>query len=512
MPIRMVNDPNRDNNNSGGGGPRFGGLVKFLPLIIGFLLKRPKLLIPILIIGFLFYYFDGCNTITGGGDQNYDNSAFNTGGELDPEEYAKADIFNFLDGTNSLPQRVSLDQFAPKRLNQGAQGSCVAWANAYSARTILEARRTGKDPNSVAFSPSFMYNQIKLGNDCQGSYIVRAVENLNKYGAAPYNLMPYNPNSCTQQPSDQAYSMAQNFKIKGATRIAENPNGAMVPADVVQIKHTIAAGAPVAIGMMVGGSFMQGMMGKELWIPTRSDYDQYGFGGHAMTIIGYDDNLSGGALQIMNSWGPEWGNNGIAWIRYADFIKFNKEAYAYAPMGAVNEPIPDKFDVEFGLVNSTTGSAIPLKSISNGLFRTTGKVSPGTRFKIKIQNNIECYGYIFGQETDNSSYVLYPSTAKHSAYCGVTGSRVFPHSQSLTPDDKGTRDAFAVLISRKPIDYKKTNDAISAMRNDDYYAAFKSALGNQLINNINFRTSTGVSFTAPSADNKMALFVIEVDK
>jgi len=448
----------------------------------------------------------------GGGDKEYDNSAFNTGGELDPQEYAKADIFNFLDGTNSLPQRASLEKFAPKRLNQGAQGSCVAWSNAYSARTILESRRTGKEPNSVAFSPAFMYNQIKLGNDCQGSYIVRAVENMNTYGAAPYNLMPYNAGNCSARPSDQAFSTAQNFKIKGATRIAENPRGAMTPADVVQIKHTVAAGAPVAIGMMVGGSFMQGMMGKQVWEPSRSDYSQYGFGGHAMTIIGYDDNLAGGSLQIMNSWGPEWGRNGIGWVKYKDFIKFNKEAYAYAPMGAVNQPKPNKFDVEFGLVQSTNGKAIPIRAVSLGVFRTTGKVTPGTRFKIRIKNNIECYGYIFGKEVDNTSYVLYPKTPKHSAYCGVTGSRLFPHSQSLTPDDKGTRDAFAVLITRQAIDYNKANNAISSMRNANYYAAFSSALGSQILRNINFRTSTGVSFTAPSNDDKMALFVIEVEK
>ena len=63
--------------------------------------------------------------------------------------------------------------------------------------------------------------------------------------------------------------------------------------------------------MMVGGSFMQDMAGQEVWIPTESDYQQRGFGGHAMCVIGYDDfkfrDEEAGGFQIMNSWGPGMG-------------------------------------------------------------------------------------------------------------------------------------------------------------------------------------------------------------
>ena len=45
-------------------------------------------------------------------------------------------------------------------------------------------------------------------------------------------------------------------------------------------------------------------------------------GGHAMTVVGYDDTLNGGSFRIVNSWGYQWGDNGYAWIRYSDFKKF----------------------------------------------------------------------------------------------------------------------------------------------------------------------------------------------
>ena len=69
---------------------------------------------------------------------------------------------------------VSLREYAPERLNQGRQGSCVGWSSAYAARTILHSRATGQDPNSVTFSPSYLYNQIALSG-CQGAYINEAM-------------------------------------------------------------------------------------------------------------------------------------------------------------------------------------------------------------------------------------------------------------------------------------------------------------------------------------------------
>ena len=50
--------------------------------------------------------------------------------------------------------------------------------------------------------------------------------------------------------------------------------------------------------------------------------------GHAMVIIGYDDNMYGGAFEILNSWGEEWGDNGYIWIRESDLIKYSLAYWA----------------------------------------------------------------------------------------------------------------------------------------------------------------------------------------
>ncbi len=36
-----------------------------------------------------------------------------------------------------------------------------------------------------------------------------------------------------------------------------------------------------------------------------------------MVVIGYNDTKN--AFKVMNSWGTKWGDNGFAWIDYANF-------------------------------------------------------------------------------------------------------------------------------------------------------------------------------------------------
>ena len=218
-------------------------------------------------------------------------SSFATGGVLDPREFDKAPVYEGLDETkNTLPEAVSLLKFAPAPGDQGQQGSCVAWSSAYGARTILEASSAGFNPNQTAFSPSFMYNQIGL-DGCQGSYIIRAMENLTKVGAVPLDEFPYNDQDCSRQPSSQVMRDASQYRMLGFTRLTRGDNVDNI--SLYAIKEHLSKDVPVVIGMMVGGSFMQGMMGQEIWHPQDQDYSMMGFGGHAMCVIGYDDRKEG---------------------------------------------------------------------------------------------------------------------------------------------------------------------------------------------------------------------------
>lgn len=527
-PDEGFNDQPQRPDRRGGGGGGFpgggGGLGGFLPALLGMLFKRPKLLLILLAVLAVLYFVGGqkgCNVGGGGGSAVGQLVQLMTGAKLDPKMYDKAEVYEPLTDNvkDPLPERFTLERFAPQRRNQGQQGSCVAWASGYAARSIVQAEATKADPNSTAFSPSYLYNQIKLdGNDCQGSYILRAMENMQKGGILPFSQFAYTDENCSKLPSDQQKEQAQQYRIKGFQRLSVSGDDQEV--DLVAMKQQLSHGAPVVIGMMVGGTFMQEMMGQDTWTPDQSDYQRAGFGGHAMCVIGYDDFKFGneGGFQLMNSWGPEWGNNGTAWVRYGDFKFFCKEAYAMYPLGEGVDVKPQRFDIRFGLAEvdakgQPTGGHIALKHQDGRVFRTDKAVTKGTRFKVEVTNNAECYTYLLGLDTDGSTYVLFPYTPKHSPYCGITGTRVFPKDQSLTADEVGTTDEMAILVTNQPFDYPKINELLKANAAKGLDAKLAAVLGNELTPATEPTYAEGETFgaNAPTTRNALAI-VLEIDK
>lgn len=512
MPIRMEKDDPNQSENRRRSGSGANALLKFLPLILMFLFKRPKLLIPVLLIGAVWYFFlGGSEMLSSSGGYDAADENFMFGATLSEEQYDKAQVFEPLayGSFNQLPRSISLQEHAPKPLHQGRQGSCVGWASAYAARTILHSKATGQNPDQIAFSPAYLYNQIAL-DGCQGAYMLDAMRAMRQNGAVPFNEFGYTDRSCSTKPSGSVVNLGQQFRIKGYNRLTLGGNN--YKPDIQAIKQNLAQGAPVVIGMQVGGSFMSRMVGQKVWRPTQGDYSLRGFSGHAMCVIGYDDNLEGGAFEIQNSWGQDWGARGIGWVRYSDFEYFVKEAYGLYPMGTADKFDENKLAVEFGLLDLATKNTIALQGIGDGLFTTTAPIDKGDKFKILIANSVECYIYVFGQETDGSSYILFPYTSKHSPYCGITGTRLFPKDYSMVADDIGNKDYIAIIISKEELDFNQLNSRINAGSQADYYAKVRAAIADEQIPNIRYQTGQTIAFETDTRGKSAVGMVIEIDK
>lgn len=527
MPVRMTDDPvdpnQQDDDGGGGRGPNLpggggGGIASLLPLLLG--LFKGKGIIVLLVLGagafFLLNRGDGCNPT------EIIKKFSESGYSFNPKEFDKAKIYEGLDEENAanqaaLPEAVSLLRFAPERKNQGQQGSCVAWSSAYASQTILTAAATGEDPNKIAFSPSYLYNQIKL-EGCEGSYIQRAMESMQKNGGVPLSQYPYNDQDCEREPSSSDLQTGRQNLIHGFTRITNGDN--IEEISIRGIKEHLAKDAPVAIGMMVGQSFMQDMMGQELWTPQGMDESGVGMGGHALSVIGYDDRKFGGAFQIMNSWGPEWGKNGVGWIRYSDFKNYAREAYGLDPLPKRSNVANIPLECTIGLINNDGGKNIPLHITNGNIFQTVSPISIGTRFKMSIENKTECYIYVFGREVDNSSYILFPymkpgeTVSKHSPYCGITGYRLFPRAQSYEADSISNNDQIAIVVSKDELDYNALNQEINRSNGRDYAAKVNEALQSILISSARFNnTNTGsIYFKVDANSNKAVACIVSIDK
>jgi C1A family cysteine protease len=447
------------------------------------------------------------------------------GCELKKEFFDQAEVFEPLAKDmpeNQSPTKVSLEQYAPKRLSQGSQGSCTAWACTYAAMTINRARALQLDPNSIAFSPAFIYNQITKGN-CTGTHIGKTLDKLTEEGVLSLAEFPYDDSDCSRQPNRNQLQNAEQFRMKGYNRLTLKDDDYRI--DLAAIKQNIAQGAPVVIGMAVGGTFYQ-ISTEGVWRPTKKDFEalkrgtdghivddgeEAAFGGHAMCVIGYDDAYEGGAFQIMNSWGDDWGKDGIFWMSYKNFEffcnSFYAEAYGLYPMES-KKANPNVFKADIGLFQNKERQYIPFESVEGFTFATDKVMPKGVKFKIAVRNYDACYVYVIGQETDGTSYVLFPYTAKHSAYCGIVGTRLFPKDYSLQLDDIGQKDVMAVIFSKDELDYKTLNEKISKSKQKNYQDKIEDVLGEKLVKNVKFTDGQTIRFDAQKTEQQNIIAIV----
>lgn len=528
MPIRMTDDEDKDGNkkSKGKGSSSFSSLP-LVGALFSLVFKYPKLMIPlILLLGFL-----SLPTLCNKEDTSYsdptstENETEETllrpkGAIFDAEKYASAKTYQPLEEGfgNKIPKAISLRQYAPEPRNQGSQGSCVGWAVSYAARTILEAKATGLNPNSVAFSPAHPFNQ-NTSAKCDGSYPSEVLEDLKKEGALPFAEFPYNETTCRTKLNSNQRERAKVFRVEGYQRLTKD--GDNYNTDINSVKQYLASGSPVIITMDVGGTFNQ--LSSPDWIPSNNDYKKVkqfqnsgkrdrDWGPHAMTIIAYDDDRNGGSVQIMNSWGSEWAEKGTFWFRYSDFDTFVLEAFSIYP--SVSAKNQESKNLRFGLIDNSSKDFIPLKKLTEIHYETKSPIKVGTRFKVSIENDSPVFVYIFGKEVDGSSYVLFPYNDKHSPYCGPNGVRVFPRKQSLEADKIGKRDTIAVVFSYQNIDYKDLNSLINKTDGIDLGKRLQTVLATKLSSTTKF-SSNGkfIELNSKEKDsNKIHLMIIDFDK
>ncbi|WP_435414820.1 C1 family peptidase [Polaribacter aestuariivivens] len=413
----------------------------------------------------------------------------------------------------ALPASYSLKGYAPTPGNQGSQGSCVGWASAYGARTISNAIKNNWEYNTAkinqnTFSPAFVYNQIKVNAKCEGAYIENAMRVMNSSGSAKLSDFPYDYRSCLKNPDNYTFAKAKDHKILTYEKLARWNN----PENLTgKVKKAISSKNPVVIGLFKFKSLQTDY--NNVWIPNTGTY------GHAMVVVGYDDNKAGGAFEIMNSWGTKFGKNGFFWIKYSDFERqvktayvlvdkeenknnnfYNNDAYAYNKLGG---------ELTLKLSN---GSMMPV-SLSDGATRnfnivkatkTTYKVnetySSGTQFRIYLNSKQRGYVYLIGYgSSDKSVNKLYPF-ANFSDYFNYTNSEIaIPNEDYFIEfDNNPGQDILCVLYSKEKLNINNiVNNA--KFGSGDFVSRIKQALSNKMFsgNNISF-SKDKISFEATS--------------
>ena len=223
----------------------------------------------------------------------------------------------------SQPAKIDLRAYCSPVENQGALGSCTANA-VVGLVEYFERRAHG---NFIDASRLFLY---KVTRDLlhwkgdTGAYLRSTMGALALFGVPPEEYWAYQIATFDNEPTAFCYSFAQNFQAISYYRL--DPPGTAPAKLLARIKANLVAGLPSVYGFTVYSSIAQaGTTGR---IPYPGQGEKV-LGGHAMLVIGYDDNLkitntntgtsTKGALLVRNSWGAGWGDHGYGALPY-DYV------------------------------------------------------------------------------------------------------------------------------------------------------------------------------------------------
>lgn len=235
---------------------------------------------------------------------------------------------------------LSKTPYFPEIENQKSMGSCAGFAATYYQMSYAVNKKLNNSlENRIAFCPNFTYNVTNGGTD-NGSSIIGNYRFMQKYGCLSIKDHPYNEKDFSSWPTDaetwreaQKYSIADNGIESVDLTSKDNPNYVNIDA----VKLLLQKGY-----ILNFSTYMDATVGTNIQVDNTSQYIVYYSntlfsGPHALTVVGYNDNIDvdinqdgqiedneKGALKIANSWGDDDCNNGFFWLSYDALNKVSK--------------------------------------------------------------------------------------------------------------------------------------------------------------------------------------------
>ena len=422
------------------------------------------------------------NSIKGGNGAAADNFTF--GAVIDEASYnalpRQTRVIGPLSGgarspgsNDPLPKAFSLKQYAPIP-GQQDRNDCTAWAAAYAAKTIMESIKLERTNRFLttrnAYSPLYCYRMaLKVDEKPEGTgaNLTTIVSMMKNFGV-PKNLEYIKSDGSV---SDKAVTLNSETDNLRKWRITASDalfnmyyekviNGDYSP-DVMSyrtnlIKSNISQGNPVIVAIMPSDSFT-GLTGEQ-WKPgpnERPNLDN----GHAVCVVGYDDNKFGGAFEIMNSWSEFWGNGGFAWIDYQTFGKYLVQGIVLVDNYSSYEK---PFEWASGITIQSEGSNrnVPVRLSQDGVYTSRTSLITGTRLRFVINGNNTIdsgpvYPYIFYTDKALGKTVqVWPPAGNVSTVKIEDGKplTIPSDNQWITTDGAVKAENFVFLFSRKELD------------------------------------------------------------
>ena len=332
----------------------------------------------------------------------------------------------------TLPTSFSLKKYCPKPTTQLSFKTSAGWASAYYGMTILEARKRGlsdiKEITQNSFAPVFAYTS-PTNNNCETEASLASILEVLKTKGTP-KFMDY-PYYCPR--NDWGPGDTELTKLGGYVKIFDKDD-----AKVDAIKKALASGNPVVVGLRAPPTFCNA---EQAWRPYEEFSDSYD--GQALCIVGYDDNLMGGSVEIVNSWGSRWGNNGFTRIRYTDLDPWVFSGYQLF--------IPETSVDREASINGRLSNGSPMEGelMQNNVYKFKKSYSSGTEFGFDASTNFSGYLYITYQSNKGEYVQLFPGVSESSALPFVANRLLFPpEGKNIQLDNNSGSETICFIVSQ----------------------------------------------------------------
>lgn len=186
--------------------------------------------------------------------------------------------------------------------HQGPVGSCVAFTD----RLILEYAAEDEWGWQVSVSNEMIYHYRPSQGDFHGrGMIVRnALDNLRKYGACDYHMLPGNTEYNRQTSRNK---ITESMKKNGAYKRIESYARLSVNRPEEIAKALISNGLPLQMVIPSCPSLQRCRSDRLEWDGDKQEF-------HSVAVVGYEMTDEGMRLIFQNSWGPYWGADGFSSI------------------------------------------------------------------------------------------------------------------------------------------------------------------------------------------------------
>lgn len=185
-------------------------------------------------------------------------------------------------------------------LNQGNCGSCVAYAAVGTLETQMNISRAAPNLNN-RYSTDALF-ACGGGRCSRGWWPSSAASFLKNTGVPDEACMPATM-------SATGVDASCNAKCGDSASRSQKIANINTPSNMEAVKAALRRG-PLVTTLDVYGDFI--VYSSGVYKHTTGEY----MGGHAVSIVGFDDTLQ--AWIIRNSWGPDWGDHGFAYMSYSD--------------------------------------------------------------------------------------------------------------------------------------------------------------------------------------------------